>query len=89
MFYMATAALQKQSLAAKSHKGTLRLFAEHFIKTGILPRESLTDFRNVFDERLLAEYDADFSFSQQEAEQILDKASRFAETVATHIASFG
>lgn len=86
---MATPVLQKQRLTAKSHKGTLLLFAEHFIKTGILPRESLTDFRNVFDERLLAEYDADFSFSEQEAEQILDKAKRFTEMVAAHIASRG
>ena len=39
MFYATEALLLTKSLKPSSHKGVITLFGEHFIKTGILPRE--------------------------------------------------
>lgn len=81
MFYMATAALDSKHLTARSHKGVLHLFAEHFIKPGILPREDLVALRNALDARLLAEYDPEIAVSKEEAESMLQKAQGFVNRV--------
>ena len=39
MFYTAEVLLLTKGLKASSHKGVLRLFGQHFVKTGIFERE--------------------------------------------------
>ena len=39
MFYSAQAALLTKKLSFSSHKGVISAFGEHFVKTGVFPKE--------------------------------------------------
>ena len=39
MFYCAQAMLLTKNLSFSSHKGVISAFGEHFVKTGVFPKE--------------------------------------------------
>ncbi len=51
MFYSAQAALLTKNLSFSSHKGVISAFGEHFIKTGVFPREMGKELNRAFEKR--------------------------------------
>lgn len=48
MFYCAEAALPTEDLTFSSRRGVIAAFGEHFIKTGVFPREMGRDLNRAF-----------------------------------------
>ncbi len=85
MFYSAEALLLTKKLSFSSHKGVISAFGEHFIKTGILPKDMGKDLNSAFEKRQLGDYEYTFVISKEEAADILKKGKNFVEKVAQYL----
>ncbi len=81
MFYCAQAALLTRKLSFSSHKGVISAFGEHFVKTGIFPKEMGREFNRTFEKRQIGDYEYTFVISDDEAEQILCSGKEFVNTI--------
>ena len=70
-----------QNLDASTHKGTIRLFGQHFVKTGQFSSEWAKILSDAYELRQLSDYDADFTGTLAEAEMLLEKAKAFVTEV--------
>jgi len=71
MFYSAEAMLLTKGLSFSSHRGVISAFGEHFIKTGIFPKEMGKELNRAFEKRQLGDYEYTFVISEDEAMEIL------------------
>ena len=85
MFYSAQAMLLTRNLSFSSHKGVISAFGEHFIKTGIFPREMGREFNRAFEKRQIGDYEYTFVISKEEAGEILKNGKEFVEKIAQHL----
>jgi uncharacterized protein (UPF0332 family) len=81
MFYAAEAALLTKEMAFSSHKGVISAFGEHFIKTGILPKEMGRELNRAFEKRQIGDYEYTFVISKEEAEQLLRSGKEFVNII--------
>jgi uncharacterized protein (UPF0332 family) len=81
MFYLAQAILLTKNLSFSSHKGVISAFGEHFVKTGLFPREMGRELNRAFAKRQIGDYEYTFVVSQAEAEQILQSARKFMDAI--------
>ena len=79
MFYCVEALLLTKDISPSSHKGIISLFGEHFIKTGVLPREMSKELNRTFEKRQLSDYESDTVLSETEAIEILNGGQRFVD----------
>ena len=82
MYYATQALLLSKGLDASTHKGLLRLFSEHFVKTGQLSSEWSKVLNSTYSLRQLSDYDTDFTGTLSEAEMTLEKAKAFIAEVS-------
>lgn len=85
MFYSAEAMLLTKDLSFSSHKGVISGFGEHFVKTGVFPREMGKELNRAFEKRQLSDYKHTFVISEKEAENILEKGKDFVGKIAQHL----
>jgi len=83
MFYAAEAILLTKNLSFSSHKGVICAFGEHFVKTGIFPKEMGRELNRAFEKRQIGDYEYTFVVSDDEAEQILRSGKEFVDKI-TH-----
>ncbi|MCL1492951.1 MAG: HEPN domain-containing protein [Pseudanabaena sp. Salubria-1] len=81
IYYATQALLLSQNLDASTHKGTIRLFGQHFVKTGQFSSEFAKILSDAYELRQLSDYDADFTGTLAEAERILEQAKTFVAEV--------
>jgi uncharacterized protein (UPF0332 family) len=81
IYYAAQALLLSQNLDASTHKGTIRLFGQHFVKTGQVSSEFAKILSDAYELRQLSDYDADFTSTLAEAARILEQAKTFVAEV--------
>ena len=81
IYYAAKALLLSKNLDASTHKGTVRLFSQYFVKTGQFSSEWAKILSDAYDLRQLSDYDADFTGTLAEAEKILEQAKSFVAKV--------
>lgn len=74
MFYSTEAILLTKGLSFSSHKGTISAFGEHFVKTGIFPREMGRELNRAFGKRQLGDYGYNFIITQDEARELVKSA---------------
>ncbi len=79
MFHAATAALLLHDVRRSSHHGLLSAFAEHFVKTGRIARESLEHPRETFEHRQQTDYEPLVNVDRQVARETLDRAVNFID----------
>lgn len=89
MFYAAEAVLLSQSLSFSSHKGVISAFGEHFVKTGIFPKNMGRELNRAFEKRQLGDYEYTFVISRDEAKEILAKSHDFVETLVQYLKKNG
>ena len=85
MFYSAQAMLLTKNLSFSSHKGVISAFGEHFVKTGIFPKEMGRELNKAFEKRQIGDYEYTFVISKMEAEEILENGEKFIEKIAQHL----
>jgi uncharacterized protein (UPF0332 family) len=68
-----------------SHKGVISAFGEHFIKTGIVPKEQGRALNKAFEKRQIGDYDYTFMIAKGEAEEILEAGAKFVENIAQYL----
>lgn len=81
IYYATQALLMSQDIDASTHKGTIRLFGQHFVKTGKFSPEWAKILSDAYELRQLSDYDADFIGTLAEAEMLLEKAKTFVAEV--------
>jgi uncharacterized protein (UPF0332 family) len=82
MYYATQALLLSKDLDVSTHKGTIRLFSQHFVKTGQLSSSWSKILGDAYELRQLSDYDAEFTGTLAEAEKILEQAKTFVAEVA-------
>lgn len=82
MFYCTEAVLLTKNLSLSSHKGVISAFGEHFIKTGVFPKEMGRELNRAFEKRQLGDYEYTFVISAEEAKQMLQSGKEFVTTIA-------
>lgn len=87
MFYAAEAVLLTKNLSFSSHKGVISAFGEHFVNTGIFPRDMGRELHRAFEKRQLGDYEYTFVISEDEAREILDKSKDFVEEIIQYLKS--
>jgi len=85
MFYSAQAMLLTKGLSFSSHKGVISAFGEHFVKTGIFPKEMGRELNRAFEKRQIGDYEYTFVISKAEAEEILKSGREFVERIAQYL----
>jgi uncharacterized protein (UPF0332 family) len=85
MLYAARAALSEKDRYAKTHRGTWALFRELFVEPREFDEELFAQAQRAQRIREEADYDA-AGASQQDAEAMVEQASRFVEATAAMLA---
>lgn len=85
MFFMSEAALLTKSLSASSHKGVIRLFGEHFIKTELFERNLGKALNDAYDKRLVGDYGVGFTVTEQQAKDLLETARNFVQKLIEYL----
>jgi len=81
MFYCAEAVLLTKNLSFSSHKGVISAFGEHFVKTGVFPKELGRELNRAFEKRQIGDYEYTSLISNEEAKEILNSGRQFINTV--------
>lgn len=89
MFYAVEALLLTRGLSFSSHKGVISAFGEHFVKTGIFPKEMGRELNRAFEKRQLGDYEYTFVIAKKEAAEILKKGKDFLEKVIHYLRKYG
>lgn len=76
-FYAATALLEAVGETRSKHSGVLAAFAQHFIKTGILPANLSKIYHQLLDNRERSDYELFIMIGQDNAQQNLQNARLF------------
>lgn len=77
MFHAARAMLALKGLDSRKHSGIISLFNQHFVKTGLLPKEYGRIIMNAKDLREESDYNEFYLVSAKEAEQLLKDGTMF------------
>jgi len=85
MFYSAQAMLLTQNLSFSSHQRVISAFGEHFVKTGIFPKEMGRELNRAFEKRQIGDYEYTFVISKNEAQEILVNGKRFIEKIVQEL----
>ena len=83
MFSIAQGALLAKGLRASSHKGTISLFGEHFVRSGIFEGHLGRAINYAYDMRIVGDYGVTRPIAQEEAEDLLNAARDFVAKVKT------
>ncbi|WP_225902893.1 HEPN domain-containing protein [Pseudanabaena yagii] len=81
MYYATQALFLSQNIDVSTHKGLIRLFSLHFVKTGQFSSEWSNTLKAAYDLRQLSDYDIEFTGTLAEAEMLLEKATAFIKEV--------
>ena len=73
------ALLLSLGIQATTHKSLRSLFAQHFVKSGLLPAERSKELAQLEALRSSGDYDSAFALGPDELRPELDKARRFVE----------
>lgn len=77
LFYAAEALLFEEGLQFSKHAGVHAAFGERFVKTGRFDTKFHRYLLDAFDQRLLADYEAAKSVSEEAADTTINRAKEF------------
>lgn len=81
-FYAVSALLYSKGLSAAKHSGVRSLFGQHFVKTGLISKESAALYNDLFEYRQQGDYKDFFCVDSQLLTPWLDQAQRFIDAIA-------
>lgn len=80
-FYAVSALILTRDFQAKSHAGVRHLFGLHFVKEGVISRESGKFYSDLFDLRQSGDYDDFTEFNKETLKDLLPDAEQFIENI--------
>ena len=80
MFYVAEALLDREGLSFSSHAAVISAFGQHLARNNIVPKEFHRQLIDAQAQRTRADYDANVSLTQQDAEDLIEQAQVFIDT---------
>jgi uncharacterized protein (UPF0332 family) len=81
VFYAMNALLIEKDIVTKSHKQTAIEFRKHFIKTEFFDMKYSNILDELFNVRMLSDYDALLEIDEEKTNYLIDLAEDFVETV--------
>ena len=76
-FYAVSALLIAHQIEVKSHDGTRQKFGQHFVLTGMVPKEFGKFYRMIFEKRSAGDYDDFITHDLQTAETLYPGTENF------------
>lgn len=89
MFFVTEAVLLTKKLEFSSHRGVISAFGQHFVKTGVFPKETRTMLQNAFDMRQQGDYSFRPVIQEATANQILNQAKVFVGKIIEYLEEEG
>lgn len=89
IFYAIRAVNATQSFDSSKHSGVIAFFNQHYVKTGIFPKEASQIIKEASENRERADYLDFFIASKKDAEIQLAKAERFQALVTEYFKNKG
>lgn len=89
MFYCIEAVLLTKELSFSSHKAVISAFGEHFVKTGIFPKNMSKAITLAFEKRQFGDYEFTFVITKEEAEEILRQGQNFITAIIKYLKESG
>jgi len=86
MYYAAQALLISEGINTSTHKGLIKLFGLHFIKTGKLPTHLSVILGDAYDLRQLADYGEKLTLTTEQVKITLQNAQTFIAQIKTYLA---
>lgn len=77
MYYATQALLVSKKVSSRTHKGIIQQFSQHFVKSGELPTQMVTDLKRAYDLRQLSDYEAAVVLTLEQANTALGAAADF------------
>ncbi|MBN1328168.1 MAG: HEPN domain-containing protein [Candidatus Heimdallarchaeota archaeon] len=85
MFIIAEAVLLTKKISSSSHKGVISLIGQHFVKTGIFEKDIGKALNDIYDKRLLGDYNVGMNTTKEDAEEILTITEQFILTLKKYL----
>ena len=85
MFFAAEALLLTKELKFSSHRGVISAFGQHFIKTGIFPKEMNKWLHDAFEKMQAGDYSFQPVIDENTAKQALTNARGFISEIITYL----
>lgn len=76
-YYMVDALLRKHDIKHKTHAGTRNQFHRYFGKTGLVDRDLLHYYANIFQDRQESDYGEIVHYTQEDVDFLMPKAKSF------------
>lgn len=80
-YYSVIALLISKGIKAQTHAGVRQMFGLHFIKTGLIDKESGSFFSNIFDKRLTGDYNDFIDYTKEDILELINPAKDFIEEI--------
>jgi uncharacterized protein (UPF0332 family) len=80
-FYAISALLSKNELSSSKHSGVRSFFNQHFVKTGIIPKETAIIYNSLYERRQEGDYEVFVSFHETDVKPWLRDAEFFVNAV--------
>jgi uncharacterized protein (UPF0332 family) len=80
-FYAVSALLSLHDLASSKHSGVRSFFNRHFVKTGVIPKETAQIYNSLFERRQEGDDDVFVRFTETDAKSWLKEAEFFVNTI--------
>ncbi|HEY9643031.1 MAG TPA: HEPN domain-containing protein [Coleofasciculaceae cyanobacterium] len=77
MYHATQGLLLSEGLSSRTHKGMIKLFGQHFVKTGKLSTDLARALGDVYDLRRLSDYDETFLLNREQTRSIVESARMF------------
>jgi len=89
VFYALEAILLTKGLTFSKHSAVIAAFNQHFVKTGVFPKEFSRFISRLFREREAGDYEFDLSIQAGEAEEDIQIAGQVLEAIVAYLAKEG
>jgi uncharacterized protein (UPF0332 family) len=84
-YYAVIALLVKNEINAQTHHGVRQMFGLHFIKTGLIKRESGQFYSDIFDKRQTSDYDDFIDYSFVDVIALIEPAKELIKEIERQI----
>jgi len=88
-FYVMEAVLLTKNLAFSKHAGVISAFNQHFVKTGIFPKDFSKNISRLFRERETGDYDFVLSINEEDAREDARIAEKMVNMIVEYLGQEG
>ncbi|MDP2861703.1 MAG: HEPN domain-containing protein [Desulfobacterales bacterium] len=80
-FYAVSGLLSKHDLSSSKHSGVRSFFNQHFVKTGIISKETALIYNSLFERRQESDYEVFVTFEETDVKPWFNEVEVFLNTI--------